>query len=155
MSATVNNPSVIGYLTAVLESNGLKSSAARDVNTAMQLVSEIQPALICLDITLPPGTGVSFHVRMRQKEELENVLVVMVSGILVPEEFDFRSYAKAMSFPAGENWAENSIDAENYVRRIEVCWCSGDWHLRLIEYGKRSGGKHTHRHVHWEGSRCN
>lgn len=151
MPATNNNPSVIAYLTAVLEANGMKSTAARDVKTAMRLVSDIQPALICLDITLPPETGVSFHVRMRQKEELENILVVMVSGILVADEFDFRSYAKEMSFPAAENWTENSIDVEKYLRRIEVCWCSGNWHLRLIEYGKKSGGKYTHRHLHREG----
>lgn len=148
MPAAIDNPSVIAYLSAVLEANGLKSTAARDVKTAMQLVSEIQPALICLDIILPRETGVSFHVRMRQKEELENILVVTVSGIFVADEFNFRSYAKDMSFPAAENWVENSIDVEKYLRRIEVCWCSGDWHLRIIEYGRKSGGGHTRRHIH-------
>lgn len=150
MPGTINNPTVVAYLTAVLEANGLKSSAARDVKTAMQLVSEIQPAMICLDVILPRETGVAFHVRMRQREELENILVVIVSGILLSDEFNFRSYAKELSFPAAEDWMENSIDVEKYFRRIEVCWCSGNWNLRLIEYGRKSSAKRVHKHLHRE-----
>lgn len=153
MPVTNNNSSVIAYLSAVLEANGMKSSAARDVKTAMQLVSEIQPAMICLDVILPREAGVAFHVRMRQREELENILVVIVSGVVLADEFNFRSYAKNMSFPAADNWMENTIDVDKYFRRIEVCWCSGNWHLRLIEYGRKRGDRHAHKRVHREGVR--
>lgn len=139
MPTTDDGSDAVAFLTATLEANGYKSYAACDVRMASELISEIHPALLCLDVIIPNERGSSFHLRFRQKEELENIVVLMISGIIDMQELDFQSYAKDISAPIPGRFRGNPIDVDEFIRRMEVCWCSGKLNLRLIEYGKKSG----------------
>ena len=61
-----DEPDVITYLTAVLESNGYNSFAVSDITLATDKVREIHPDLICLDIVMPGETGISFYSKLRK-----------------------------------------------------------------------------------------
>lgn len=114
-----DEPDVATYLSAVLEANGYKSYATSNIKTAMEKVKEIHPDLICLDIVMPEETGISFYTRLRQDMELKTIPVIIISGIVELEKFDFRSYTKDDSIPVPECYMEKPIDVEKYIKKVK------------------------------------
>ena len=114
-----DEPDVVTYLSAVLEANGYKSYATGNIKTAMEQVKDIHPDLICLDIVMPQETGISFYTRLRQDKELKTIPVIIISGIVELEKFDFRTYTKDDSIPAPECYMEKPIDVEKYIKKVK------------------------------------
>ncbi len=114
-----DEPDVVVYLTTVLESNGYESYSAGDIKSALQLVKEVHPDLICLDIMIPKETGISFYVKLRKEKEFNNVPVIIISGIIETEKFNFRSYVKDVSIQPPEYFMEKPIDVEKYIQKIK------------------------------------
>ena len=110
---------MVTYLSAVLEANGYESYATGNIKTAMEQVKEIHPDLICLDIVMPEETGISFYTRLRQDMELKTIPVIIISGIVELEKFDFRTYTKDDSIPAPECYMEKPIDVEKYIKKVK------------------------------------
>ena len=113
-----DEPDVVTYLSAVLEVNGFKSYATGDIKTAMEQVKKIIPNLICLDIVMPEETGISFYSRLRQDEELKTIPVIIISGIVELEKFDFHSYIKDDSIPQPECYMEKPINVEKFIKTV-------------------------------------
>ena len=113
-----DEPDVVTYLSAVLEANGYKSYATSNIKTAMEQVEDIRPDLICLDIVMPQETGISFYTRLRQDKELKTIPVIIISGIVELEKFDFRTYTKNDSIPPPECYMEKPIDVEKYIKKV-------------------------------------
>ena len=114
-----DEPDVVTYLSAVLEANGYKSYATSNIKTAMEQVEDIRPDLICLDIVMPQETGISFYTRLRQDKEFKNIPVILISGIVELEKFDFRTYTKDDSIPPPECYMEKPIDVEKYIKKVK------------------------------------
>ena len=114
-----DEPDVVTYLSAVLEANGYKSYATSNIKTAMEQVEDIRPDLICLDIVMPQETGISFYTRLRQDKEFKNIPVILISGIVELEKFDFRTYKKDDSIPVPECYMEKPIDVEKYIQKVK------------------------------------
>ena len=113
-----DEPDVVVYLNAVLESNGYESFSANDIQYAMQLVKEVHPDLICLDIMIPKETGISFYVKLRKTKEFKNIPVIIISGIIETEKYNFRSYVKDVSIQPPECFMDKPIDVEKYIQKI-------------------------------------
>jgi len=113
-----DEPDVVVYLSAVLESNGYKSYSANDIQYAMQLVKEVHPDLICLDIMIPKETGISFYVKLRKEKEFKNIPVIIISGIIETDKFNFRSFVKDVSIQPPECFMDKPIDVEKYIQKI-------------------------------------
>jgi len=113
-----DEPDVVTYLSAVLEANGYKPYTTGNIKTAMDQVKDIHPDLICLDIVMPQETGISFYIRLRQDKELKTIPVIIISGIVELEKFDFRTYTKDDSIPAPECYMEKPIDVEKYIEKV-------------------------------------
>ena len=114
-----DEPDVVTYLSAVLEANGYKSYATGDIKTAMEQVKDIHPDLICLDIVMPEETGISFYTRLRRENESKTTPVIIISGIVESEKFDFRTYTKDDSIPPPECYMEKPIDVEKYIQKVK------------------------------------
>jgi DNA-binding response OmpR family regulator len=114
-----DEPDVVAYLTIVLESNGYKPYSARDIKTAMQMVKKIHPDLICLDIVMPEETGISFYLKLQQEKEFKNIPVIVISGIIESEKFNFRSFVKDESVPPPKCYMEKPINIKNLIWNIE------------------------------------
>jgi len=113
-----DEPDVVAYLTVVLESNGYKSFSAGDAKTAMQLVKEIHPDLICLDIVMTNETGISFYMKLHQDKNLKDIPVIIISGIIESEKFNFRSYVKDTLISAPKFYMEKPINIEKLLDNI-------------------------------------
>ena len=114
-----DEPDVIAYLSTVLESNGYKSYSAANIKSAMELTQEIHPDLICLDIVMPNETGISFYIKIQQDKKLKNIPVILISGIIESEKFNFRSYVKDTTIHPPECYMEKPIDINNFLKNIE------------------------------------
>jgi CheY-like chemotaxis protein len=114
-----DEPDVVAYLTAVLEANGYRPYSAADIKTAAQILKKIRPDLICLDIVMPKETGISFYIRLQQEEELKGIPVMIISGIVESDKFNFRTYVKDESVPSPACYMEKPIDIKNFIRNIE------------------------------------
>ena len=114
-----DEPDVVAYLTAVLESNGYKSYSAADIKKAMDLVQKVSPDLICLDIEMPKETGISLYIKLQQEKELKHIPVMIISGIIDSDKFNFRSYVKDESIPEPECFMEKPIDIKSFIWNIE------------------------------------
>ena len=114
-----DEPDVVAYLSAVLEANGYRSYSAADIKTGMDLVKKIHPDLICLDIVMPKETGISFYIKLQKEKEYKNIPVMIISGIIESEKFNFRSYVKDESIPPPGCYMEKPIDIKNFIWNIE------------------------------------
>ena len=114
-----DEPDVAAYLTAVLESNGYRSYSAADIKTAMDLIQKVRPDLICLDIVMPKETGISLYIKLQQEKELKEIPVMIISGIIDSEKFNFRSYVKDDSIPEPQCYMEKPIDVNSFIWNIE------------------------------------
>ena len=85
----------------------------------MQLTKEIHPDLICLDIVMPNETGISFYIKLQQDKKMKNIPVILISGIIESEKFNFRSYVKDTTIPAPECYMEKPLDINNFISNVE------------------------------------
>ena len=75
-----DEPSIVAYLTTLLEDEGYETRSASDAESGMALARECEPDLICLDIMMPKRTGIALYRMMRRDPDLEQVPVLFVSG---------------------------------------------------------------------------
>jgi len=115
-----DEPDVVTYLTAVLESHGYESIAAKDITTAMEKVIQVHPDLICLDIVMPKETGISFYKKFRQDKEFDKIPVIMISGVVESEKFDFRSFVNNKKIPEPECYLEKPVNVHEFIQKIEM-----------------------------------
>ena len=114
-----DEPDVITYLTAVLEANGYDSFAVSEIKNAMDKVREIRPDLICLDIVMPGETGISFYSKLRQEKSFDSIPVIIISGMVETEKFNFHSYISDDSVSKPECYIEKPINVGYFIRKVE------------------------------------
>ena len=114
-----DEPDVVAYLSAVLESHGYSPYSAADIKTAVKLVKEIHPDLICLDIVMPNETGMSFYIKLQQEKKFKNIPVIMISGIIEADKFDFRSFVKDPKIPAPKYYLEKPVEVGKFIKYVE------------------------------------
>ena len=113
-----DEPDVITYLSAVLVSNGFQPFTISEAANAMNKVCEVKPDLICLDIVMPKETGISFYSKLRQDKKCGKIPVIIISGVVESEKFDFRSYVPDDSIPPPEFYLEKPIDVVGFIKKI-------------------------------------
>ncbi len=114
-----DEPDVAAYLTVVLEANGYKSYSAADIKAAMEITKKVRPDLVCLDIVMPKETGISFYIKLQQDRDLKDIPVIIISGIVESDKFNFRSYVKDESVQAPACYMEKPIDIKKFIWNIE------------------------------------
>ena len=65
----------------LLQTFGVDAHAARDGEEALQLVPEVQPALILCDLQMPRLNGVEFVKRLRRLPPFHETFTVAITGL--------------------------------------------------------------------------
>jgi CheY-like chemotaxis protein len=94
---------IVEFLTALLSDHGYDVSAARNGVEAMDRVREGPPALILLDLQMPEETGTGFYRKLRDRKELRDIPVIIVSGLAG------RNVAVSRSVPVLEKPLDESV----------------------------------------------
>jgi len=114
-----DEPDVNTYLEAILISNGYETYSIIDVSNAMARVREIHPNLICLDIMMPRETGISFYSKLRKDKDFCKTPVIIISGVVESEKFNFHSFVSDKSIPAPECYMEKPINVEKFIKKVK------------------------------------
>lgn len=72
---------VLTYLRTLFRDNGYETAEAVDGKDAMEQVRSFGPDLITLDIIMPNQSGVGFYRALKKDDTLENIPVIVLSGV--------------------------------------------------------------------------
>jgi CheY-like chemotaxis protein len=114
-----DEPDVNTYLEAVLKSSGYETYSINDVTNAIERVREIKPKLICLDIMMPKETGISFYSKLRKDKDFYKTPVIIISGVIESEKFDFHAMVSDKSISAPECYMEKPINIEKFIDKVK------------------------------------
>jgi len=131
-----DEPDVVSYLTVVLKNAGYETSSANKVEEALELVEQIEPDLICLDIMMPRESGISMYTKLKQDKARRDIPVLIISGAMPENEFDFRSLIDDDSIPPPAAYLEKPIVVERFLDVVENILGS----KRPHDSGKKSHG---------------
>ena len=122
MSRTVllidDEPDILLYLTKALEEHGFTAISATNIKSALEILTDRAPDLVCLDIMMPRGTGISLYKQMKSDPALSKVPVLIVSGALPAHEFDVRRFLPDEAIPPPEGYFEKPISIPTFVKAI-------------------------------------
>ena len=69
------------YLTQLFQDNGYETVTAGDGSEAKDMVEQVKPDLITLDLEMPNEWGPRFYRKLSQTPELKNIPVIVISGL--------------------------------------------------------------------------
>lgn len=82
---------IVAYLETLLQDNGYETVSASNGEEALEKACAEKPDLITLDISMPEKSGVRFYREIKEKPDLQNVPVIVVTGVTGyggnPEDF--------------------------------------------------------------------
>jgi len=114
-----DEPDVNTYLEAILKASGYETYSISNVANAMDRVREFHPKLICLDIMMPKETGISFYSKLRKDKDFSKIPVMIISGVVESEKFNFYSFVSDKSIPAPECYMEKPINVEKFIKKVK------------------------------------
>jgi len=110
---------VIQYLTAVLKNNDYMTYSADNASTGLDLLSEISPDLVCLDIMMPKESGISLYAKMKKNKRFSEIPVLIISGVVQEEEYDFQKFVPENSIPPPEQYIEKPIERKLFLNAVD------------------------------------
>lgn len=114
-----DEPDVIKYLTEILKDNGYTTYSADVVELGMEILEKIKPDLVCLDIMMPKESGISMYVKIRKDERFKHIPVLIISGVVQEDEFNFRSYVPDKSIPPPNYFFEKPIGVAKFMKIVD------------------------------------
>jgi CheY-like chemotaxis protein len=76
-----DEPDLLTYLKTFLEDQGFEVACAPDVPSALEMIDEDPPDLICLDLMMPIQSGVSLFQHLGRDESRRGIPVIIISGM--------------------------------------------------------------------------
>lgn len=111
-----DEPDVLVYLTVLLEDHGYDILTASDGQEALDIVMQVKPDLISLDLSMPHHTGLTTYAALRENEKTRNIPVIILTGVGT----DFRKMLESQpDLAAPDGFFEKPIDREQYITAIE------------------------------------
>jgi CheY-like chemotaxis protein len=104
------------YLEMLFKEYGYDTATADDGDIAFEMVKEIKPDLITLDIIMPRETGVKFYRNLHKDETLSKIPVIICSGVTRYKELFSRDH-KTMPKPFA--FIEKPIDKIILLERVK------------------------------------
>ena len=114
-----DEPDVATYLAAILEDGGWRARTANDANRALELARAEPPDLILLDVMMPSKGGMSTLVALRKDERLQEVPVILVTGIQQTLTEDFEAYLGRFKHYKADAYLAKPVQPEELLETVE------------------------------------
>jgi CheY-like chemotaxis protein len=111
-----DDPDVLAYLGAVFTDRGWRVLTAGDGERGLELARQEGPDLICLDISMPPPTGVRVYRELRGDPALREIPVVMVTGVMKQFEGFIKSRRQV---PPPDGYVSKPFEAGEVLQVVE------------------------------------
>ena len=116
-----DEPSIVTYLTTVLEDEGYETCSATDAEEALAVAREQRPDLITLDIMMPKRSGIALYQDLKLDAEFHGIPVVFVSAFSRANDFrpaSFRKMVPDERVPIPEAYVEKPIDVAAFLEMV-------------------------------------
>jgi two-component system alkaline phosphatase synthesis response regulator PhoP len=110
---------VLTFLRAVFEDRGFEVATCGQPSTALELLREFHPDLVCLDLLMPEQMGVSLYAQIRHVPTLETVPVLILTG-LDADEVGAALCTQASGVPAPDGTVEKPIDVTRLFGAVDA-----------------------------------
>ena len=84
-----NHPVMLKFMTNLLEKRGYRVLTAESGLSALEILKTYTPEIIFSDLVMPNISGDKLCPIIREMPELEDVFIVIVSGVAAEENLDF------------------------------------------------------------------
>ena len=98
-----------------LTSQGYEVSLAKDGQEGWQKINQEKPDLILLDVIMPKMGGFEVLKKMREKPELANIPVVIISNSGQPVEID-----RAKELGAKDWLIKTQFDPQEVIKKVKI-----------------------------------
>jgi CheY-like chemotaxis protein len=107
---------VITYLETLFKDNGYEVATAMDGKEGLEKIREFRPDLITLDIIMPNQSGVGLYRELKKDETLQNIPVIILSGVNQYKKFFARDHH---SVPKPDAFVEKPFDKSELLELIK------------------------------------
>ncbi len=87
-----NNPVILKLMTNFLTKEGHKVKTAEDGLAALEIVKSFQPQIIFVDLIMPRIPGEKLCKILRQKKELRQTVIIILSAAAVEQKINFKEF---------------------------------------------------------------
>ena len=102
------------YLTALLGDHGFEVTSAGNGRDGFALVVGQHPDLVCLDLLMPEQTGLSLYKLIRDADELDEVPVLIISGLGVEQSIE----QILTGLPKPEGYLEKPVEIDRFIEKV-------------------------------------
>jgi len=81
-----DDPDSRSMVRTILENNQFRVAEAENGRVAIDILPEMNPELVLLDINMPEMNGYDVVVHMKQKPETQNIPIIMLTAKSEPED---------------------------------------------------------------------
>ena len=122
---------VVAYLVAALEDAGYEARGFTESGALFEaLDAGPLPDVVCLDILMPEGSGLSVYRTLRGRPGFKAVPIIMVSGYSRREEFESGEFRRLMgdaSVPPPEGFVEKPVSLPELLALVaQLVYPSGE-----------------------------
>ena len=112
---------VIVYLETALEDAGYSTFAASNVADGIDLIREVKPDLICLDVLMPEESGFSLFRELRRDPDLAGIPVIIASALSIEQDLkdvDYLKLPNGTELVEPEGYVEKPINAQKFLATV-------------------------------------
>jgi two-component system response regulator ResD len=103
----------------VLENEGYTVFSAENADEGFDMFKITEPDLLCLDIMMPQELGLTLYEKIRKNPSYANTPVIIISGVVSEEDFEFRKLVPDESIPPPQEYIEKPINRAQFVKTVE------------------------------------
>jgi CheY-like chemotaxis protein len=107
---------VITYLATLFKDNGYEVATAMDGKEGLEKIREFLPDVITLDIIMPNQSGVGLYRELKKDETLQNIPVIILSGVSQYKKFFARDHH---TIPKPDAFVEKPFDRSELLALIQ------------------------------------
>jgi len=114
-----DEPDLCRFVESILQDHGFETSTANDARTGEDLVLELRPVLVCLDLMMPGRSGVQLFSRLKRNQATRDIPIIMITGIREELNIDWEEIALGLKRRRPDGFVEKPIDPSRLMGLVE------------------------------------
>jgi len=117
-----DEPDVVLFLQTALEDNGYTVATATSALDGLEEIHREKPSLVCLDVLMPEESGISLFQKLRTDPELENIPILIYSGLSLSrdlDKIDFLKLEDGTALREPEGFLEKPVDIDDFLSLVK------------------------------------
>ncbi len=114
-----DEPDVTTYLSTLLVDRGWDVRVANSAREGLELCSARRPDVVLLDLMMPEEGGLHLLVAIRKNRELEDLPVVIVSGIQDKLTADYHAFLERFKHYRPDAYLDKPVNPDELVATLD------------------------------------